>query len=123
MDDLTDEDIQELIRLGVIPDQQAALGGQLEQAQMLRDRSMAGPEMRGNSRIQTAANPLEFLVSGLQGYRANKDIKSLQEQQAELIRQQATGRGKYYGKLFDTQERRANQPFIQQVGMPDLEAY
>lgn len=119
-DSLTDEQIQELIALGALPDQQAAIQQQLEQAQYLRDQAMQAPQMRGNGRVQTAANPLEFLAAGLQGYRANKDIKTLQEQQAEILRQQATGRGKYFGRYFDSPERRARHPAMQDVGVDPL---
>lgn len=120
MDEMSDEDIQELIALGVIPEEQQALAGQLERANALRDRAMAGPEMRGNSRIQTAANPLEFLVSGLQGYRAGKDAESIQAQQAELLRRQAAGRNKFMQAYVDTPERRASRPFMQPVGVDDV---
>lgn len=120
MDEMSDEDIQALIELGIIPEQQQALQGQLEQAQLLRDKSLAGPEMRGNHRVQTAANPLEFLVSGIQGYRAGKDIKSLQEQQAALLRQQATGRNKFIQSYLDTPERRASRPFMQDVPVDEF---
>lgn len=119
MDEMSDEDIQELIDLGIIPEQQQALAGQLERANALRDQSMAGPEMRGNGRVQTAANPLEFLVSGVQGYRAGKEADSLQQQQADLLRRQAAGRNKFMQAYLDTPERRANRPFMQSVGVDD----
>jgi len=50
---------------------------QMAQAQALRD--VPAPEMRGNGRVQTAANPLEFIGRGIQQYRQGKEVRDLRE--------------------------------------------
>jgi hypothetical protein len=96
--ELSDEELQQLIELGIIPEQTSSLDKQIATAEALRYG--AGPEMRGNGRVQTAANPLEFLAHGLQGYRAGKDLEELRNQQAEMLRQQTEGRKLFYRKMF-----------------------
>lgn len=96
--DLSDADLEQLMALGVIPDQQSDLKDQIAQAQKLRYGSMPG--MRGEgSRIQTAANPLEFLVAGVQGYRAGKEEKSLRAQQKDLQKSQIEARKLFLQRL------------------------
>lgn len=96
--DLSEEDLQQLMALGIIPDQQSGLQDQLAQAQKLRYGSMPG--MRGEGgRVQTAANPLEFLVAGVQGYKAGKDITKLRKEQQDLLKQQAEARKLFFKRL------------------------
>lgn len=96
--DLSDADLEQLMALGIIPDKQSGLQDQLTQAQKLRYGSM--PEMRGEGgRIQTAANPLEFLTAGVQGYRAGKDIDKLRKEQADLLKQQTQARKLFFDRL------------------------
>ncbi len=102
--DLSDEDIAQLIQLGVIPEEQAALLKQQQQAQMLQQRP--GPEMRGNGRVQTAANPLEFIGAGLQQYAGMRKEKQATGKLDELRKQQLMGRQLYANKLLDTPYRR-----------------
>lgn len=99
VDDLTEEELDELIALGVIPDKQAILTDQLKTAQALRDRG--SPEMRGSpySGYQTAANPLEMLAYGLDRRQAKKDIEKYRQDQQGLLGQQVRGRGTYYDAL------------------------
>jgi hypothetical protein len=90
--ELSDDDINLLISLGVMPDKSKSLDEQLATAQGLRADAMKGPEMRGNYRVQTAANPLEFLAKGIQGYKAGKQIDDLRGQQDVLLNQQTAAR-------------------------------
>lgn len=85
--------------LGVIPDQQNLLKDQMAEASALRQNSRAGPQMRGNARVQTAANPLEFLASYLGDRKAGKELDALRKQQNELLQQQVKGRSAYYNAL------------------------
>jgi hypothetical protein len=66
--------------LASTPEDQAMLEGLLEQraqAEALRDTTL--PEMRGGGgRVQTAANPLEFLATGIKQYRGAKKAKELE---------------------------------------------
>jgi hypothetical protein len=104
-DEVSEEELLQLMGLGVIPDQQNLLKDQMAEANALRDKSRAGPQMRGNSRVQTAANPLEFLSSYLGDRKAGKELDSLRKQQNDLLQQQVKGRSAYYNAL-----RRGNQP-------------
>jgi len=75
-----------------------------QQAQMLQQRP--GPEMRGNGRVQTAANPLEFVGAGLQQYAGIRKERQAAEQLDALRKQQIQGRQLYANKLLDTPYRR-----------------
>lgn len=87
---LTEEQLQQLIELGIIPDQQSYLSEQMEQANAVRNRE--GPQMQGNGRVQTAANPLEFLGQGIQKYQAGKDLKDIGKKREDLLNKQVIGR-------------------------------
>jgi hypothetical protein len=114
-EEMTDEELQQLMALGIIPDQQGALEKQMALAEQLRYRN--NPEMRGNGRVQTAAHPLEFLASGIQGYKAGKQIEELRKKQDELLQQQVSGRKLFYQNL----RKRPSQPGL--GDMPELEEY
>lgn len=116
-EELSDDDINMLIGLGIVPEAGKSLEAQLATAQQLRQDAMNGPEMRGNVRVQTAANPLEFLAKGVQGYRAGKDIKDIQGKQDELLGQTTAGRKAF----FDALRRKKSMPSgIQDIGFdPD----
>lgn len=94
--EMSEEEIQQLIALGIIPDKQSDIKDQIAQAQALRQKV---PEMRGNGRVQVAANPLEFLGQGIQNYKAGKTIEDLRKKQEELLQQQVAGRGKFFQAL------------------------
>lgn len=96
-DDLSEEEIQQLIQLGIIPEQQGILAQQIAQANALRNSP--GPEMRGNGRIQTAANPLEFLAKGMQEYKTTKELKELRKQQQDALQEQVRGRRTFLSAL------------------------
>lgn len=87
---LSEEQLQQLIELGVIPDQQDALSEQYMQANAVRNS--AGPEVRGNGRVMVAANPLEFLASGVQKYQAGKDIQEIGKKREDLMDKQTAAR-------------------------------
>lgn len=96
-DDMSEEDIQKLVAMGVIPDKQAILQRQIAQAQGLRDQPM--PEMRGNGRVNVAANPLEFLAKGVQNYKAGKKLEGLEGQEQGLLGEQTMGRKAFIDAL------------------------
>lgn len=98
-DEVSEEELMQLMALGVIPDQQNLLKEQMAEATALRSKSQAGPEMRGNSRVQTAANPLEFVASYLGNRKAGKELDALRKQQNDLLQQQVKGRSAYYNAL------------------------
>ena len=63
-----------LVTMGGMQPEAEDIARQRKTVDMLRDQSQM-PQMRGNSRVQTAANPLEFLGSiagqGAAAYREN----------------------------------------------------
>lgn len=108
-EDLTDEEIQQLIALGIIPDERADLEDQIKQAQSLRYGR--GPQMYGNGNVQTAASPLEFLGYTLQGMKADKDLSRLRAQQEAMLKQQAMGRKLYFDALRRKQNPIPGDPY------------
>lgn len=114
--DLSDEDLQKIIAMGGIPEEQAALQKQLEQARLLQGTPL--PEMRGNGRVQTAANPMETIGALIQQYAGMKKGRELESKADALRKQQMQGRQLFAGRMVDTPYRRSTQPFIQGVGDP-----
>lgn len=96
--DLSEEQIQQLMDLGIIDDEQSILDKQLKTANSVR--YSAGPEMRSNGRVSTAANPLEFAVHAYQGYKAGKDADAIAKQQQELLKRQVEARAAYTKNLY-----------------------
>ena len=90
LEGMSPEQIEQLIALGIIPEQQDQLNQQYASADALRNK--ATPEMRGNGRVMVAANPLEPIGVGMQRYAGQRDAKRIQEQQDALRRQQVQGR-------------------------------
>ena len=91
------EQAQIAAMLGTYGDTQevTALEKQMAAAEALR---MAAPEMRGNGRVQTAANPLEFLGKGIGDYKLMKQRKANDASQGE-IRKRIGENVKNYGTL------------------------
>lgn len=96
-EEMSDEELEQLMALGIIPDQQGALEKQMALAEQLRYRN--APEMRQGSRVSTAAHPLEFIANGIEGYRAGKQLDELRKKQEELLQQQVQGRKLFYQNL------------------------
>lgn len=90
LENMTPEQIQQLIALGVIPGKQEDLAQQYEIANQLR--GTASPEMRGNGRVMVSSNPLEHIGVGLQRYAGNRDMKRIEAEQDALRKQQTAGR-------------------------------
>lgn len=107
---LTEEEIQQLIAMGVIPDQQDAIGQQMAQAQALRHGP--GPQGRQTNAAFVAANPLEFVGDFMTKRDAAKDIEDLKRQQEELLRQRTEGMGVYYNAKFGVPRPTATTPPI-----------
>lgn len=112
MSELSDEDVQQLVAAGMVPEEIEALQKQLAQAQMLQGTQMPG--MRGNGRVMTAANPLEFVGAGLQQYAGKRQAGAAQGKIDDLRKQQLQARQLFANRTLDTPFRRASQPFIQQ---------
>lgn len=100
MDDfnnLSEEDLQQLMALGVIPDQQSSLEDQIQQAQLIRNRQ--APKGYDTGRVYVAANPLEHLARALQGIQAGRELKNLRSEQQKLLAEQIRGRKMFFDRM------------------------
>lgn len=93
LENLSEEDIRLLMELGVIPEQMNQLEKQFSIAEGLRNTP--NPEMRYAGRVGVAANPMEFIGKGLREYAGIRDMKNIQKQKDDLIRQQSEARNRY----------------------------
>lgn len=98
LDNLTEEQLQQLMQLGAIPDEQSSLEDQIKQAQMIRNRR--APSGTDTGRVYVAASPLEHLAYALQGIKAGKDLEKLRGEQQSLLKQQTSGRQAYIEALL-----------------------
>lgn len=103
LEDLSEEEIAQLMELGILDDQQGILSDQLAQAQAMRNAP--GPQGRDSGRVYTAASPIEHAVHVYQGYKAGQDIKELADKQNAILDQQLQGRKSFLDAL-----RRRNNP-------------
>lgn len=97
LEGLSEEELQQLMDLGVLDDQGNLLGEQLAQAQAVRNSP--GPEGRDSGRVYTAASPIEHAVHAWQGIKAGKDIEKIGQQQQGLLAEQGAGRKTFLDAL------------------------
>lgn len=90
--DMTDEQLQQLTQLGIIPDKQKTLENQMKIAQALRYQQSPGMSGNWGSRVQTAASPLAMIAHMAQQYQGGQQMKQNQAKQDALLDQQAKGR-------------------------------
>lgn len=98
LDNLSEEDLQKLLQLGVIPDEQSSLDDQIKQAQMVRNRR--APQGTDTGRVYVAASPLEHIARVMEGIKAGKDLDKLRGDQQSLLQQQVSGRQSYMDALL-----------------------
>lgn len=110
MDNLTPEQIQLLMEAGLIPEQLSELDSQYAQAQALRETP--NPEGRQAGRVYVAASPLEHIAAMLRRGRGRKDMKSVEEQRALLLKKQADARSAYGQQILSP----SGQPLPQPMG-------
>lgn len=98
IENLTDEQVQQLMALGIIPDEQGQLQKQMDQAESIK--TAAAPQ-GGYSRggVYTAASPLEHIARVMQGIKAGKDLDKLYQKQQDLFQQQVSGRQSYFDAI------------------------
>lgn len=124
MDDfenLDDDQIQQLIALGVIPDQQNDLKKQMDQAQALRyAEAPQGSYSRGG--IYVAASPLEHMARVMQGIKAGKDLEKLRDQQQSVLQNQVEGRQSFLDALRNrTRVGRGAHSYT--IGQPQMQDF
>lgn len=80
---ISDADLDSIAGMGGQELELDAMGSQLARAQALRDTALPG--MRGEGgRVQTAANPLEFIGAGIKQYRGAKDAQRLEGEMKDV---------------------------------------
>lgn len=111
MDDfseLSEEDLQALLELGILDDQGSMLSDQLAQANAVRNRPM--PQAQSNGRVTTAANPLEYMGYVMQTKKAEEEAAALQRRQEDLLRKQLEGRKTYFNQMFRPPQAPMGEP-------------
>jgi hypothetical protein len=112
---MSEEELQQLISLGVIDEQMAENARQMALQEGLRYQS--APEGRQAGRVYVAANPLEHIGKGLEQYNAQKRMKELEAQRGGLQEQQTSGRGTYWDLLRGKRKSKVN------IDIPTLPKY
>lgn len=116
MDDLNSFDLDSLMQTGVSEEELQQLMQQMSVANALRG-NVQQPEMRGNGRVQTAANPLEFIGAGLQALAAKREAQKAQQRISGLQQAQGAGRKQIADRLYGKQLRQYD-PGMQALGLP-----
>lgn len=117
--DLSEEEIAQLMELGVLPAEQAMLARQLSQATSLRNKE--GPQGMDSGRVYTAASPIEHAVHAWQGIKAGKEIDSTLKKQQENLLKQTEGRGAFLKALRRKPKTIGIEQFEPQVPMPQVQ--
>lgn len=112
---LSDEDIQALMELGVLPDQQKSLDDQITTAQTIRDRKAPRGQTVGPDNVYVASSPLEHAAYAAQGIMAGRDIKNARLQQQEILAKQIKGRASYFQKMMAAKGQGGMDPNIPMV--------
>lgn len=97
LEGMTEEELQQLVQLGVIDENMAENARQMAVQEGLRYQG--APEGRQAGRTYVAANPLEHIGKGLEQYNAMKRMKELEAQRGTMQGQQTAGRGMYWDLL------------------------
>ena len=118
LSNLSEEELQQLVSLGVIDDNMAENARQMKMQEELRYG--AGPEGRDSGRVYTAANPLEHMGKLLQQYNAQKKMDELGQQRTAMGQQQTAGRGTYWDLLRG--KKKKWMPGMEEIDPTDYEA-
>jgi hypothetical protein len=98
LENMSPEEIEQLVALGIIPEQMSSMDRQYKQAAALRNTQMPG--MEGNGRVMVAASPLAHLSAGVDRYLGNKQMKGIEGKQDQLLKEQAAARNLYLKKYL-----------------------
>jgi hypothetical protein len=115
--DMSEEEIAQLMELGVIPEEQKNLATSLSQARELRYGQ--GPQGHDSGRIYTAASPLEHAVHAYQGIKAGKQIDELLKKQQENLLKQTEGRTAFLKALRRKPQQIQMASFEPEMEMPE----
>lgn len=112
LSDLSDDDIRQLVALGVIPDQQKQMQGQVAQAYALRNSGLnsLGQASYAGRRV-VAPGPLATLGGLAKAYMGNMQLQQLQDKYGSQASQQIAGRLAFINAL----RRKNNTNVLQSV--------
>lgn len=108
---LDEETLQQLMALGIIPEELEGLKEQISSAQQIRDRR--GPQGYDTGRMYVAASPLEHAAFAMQGIKAGKDMEKARLEQQKLLAEQVRGRSLFFNKM--------NQPTVNPQTQNDVD--
>lgn len=98
LENMSPEEIEQLVALGIIPEQMSGLDRQYKTAAALRQTQQPG--MEGNGRVMVAASPLAHLAAGVDRYQGNKQMRGIEKRQDDILREQAAARNLYLKKYL-----------------------
>lgn len=96
MDELTPDQLEQLVALGIIPEQQAMLMQQMDQANALRNTPIPKGGMAGRVYV---ADPLGSLAAGFDRYRGVKQGRAAMDQYSQTLKDQQAARMAYVNAL------------------------
>lgn len=98
---LTEDQIAQLMQLGVLEDERGTINKEMEIAQQLRQTP--GPQGRFTGKAYVGANPMEFLGRGLKQIRGGMEEQKGLKRQRENAKRQAELRQQYLSILLKNQ--------------------
>lgn len=115
--DLTPEELELLMSLGIAPEELDQIGKQQEIADALR--YMSAPEGTQAGRVYVAANPLEHIGRVAQMYQGKKMSEDLKGQREEVYDRMSRGRGKYWDIIQGNNTMAPMDRGLPEVTVPD----
>lgn len=112
MEDISPEMLEQLISLGAIPEEQAAILRQMQMAQELRTTPIPKGGMAGRVYV---ADPFGAMAAGYDRYKGAKQMKALEGKHAGTVDRQTAGRKSYWDLL--RQRGGMQQPGMQPNGV------
>lgn len=114
---MSEEELQQLVQLGVIDENMAENSRQMKLAEQLR-YGTPSPQGIQAGNVYVASNPLEHIGRGMEQWTAQKRMKDLEKQRGEMQGQQTAGRQTYWDLLRG--RRRKPQDFSG-IEMPQVD--
>jgi len=96
------EQLQEMIRLGILTDEQGQLARQLQSAESVRSTPMPRGEMRG--RVYVPASGMENALAMYDRIRGEVESRGAKGRQNEILGEKTAGRMSYLDLLRGKQE-------------------
>lgn len=115
IEDLTEEELQQLMELGIIPDELGSLDKQMATAEALRYAEAPGVSKQYGG-YTPAASPLEHLARVVQGIKGGKDLEKLRGEQSGLLDKQVSGRKLFANKLRGQKKIEVPSPSVLDPG-------